>query len=75
MFLRNFSLILKEEIKDYFIEFKKCDCKFRDCLHDKELGCQVKESVNNGLILKSRYENYLKFLTDIRQESFSINVK
>ena len=64
----DFSLILKEEIKDYFVEFKKCDCKFRDCLHDKELGCQVKESVNNGLILKSRYENYLKFLTDIRQE-------
>lgn len=64
----DFSLILKEEIKDYFIEFKKCECKFRDCLHDKESGCQVKESVNNGLILKSRYENYLKFLTDIRQE-------
>ena len=64
----DFDLILKDELKDYFVEFKNCDCKFRDCLHDKELGCQVKEAVLCGNILKDRYQNYLKFLNDIKQE-------
>lgn len=64
----DFSLILKEEIKDYFIEFKNCGCRFRDCLHDKELGCGVKEAVKKGLVIPSRYDNYLKFLSDIKQE-------
>ena len=33
-------------------------------MHVKEDGCQVKEKVKNGEILKSRYENYLNFLQD-----------
>lgn len=63
----DFMLIEKEEIKDYFIEFNQYECKFRGCLHDKEPGCGIKEAVESNKILKTRYENYLKFLTDIRQ--------
>ena len=52
------------DIRDNFTEFNKYrnDCKYRDCMHDKEDGCKVKEMVKSGVILKSRYENYLNFI-------------
>ncbi len=37
------------------------NCKFRGCLHLKEPQCAVKEAVNNGIIMKSRYDDYLQF--------------
>ena len=63
----DFSLMQAEELKEYFIEFSKYECKFRGCLHDKEPLCGVKTAVDDGQVLKERYENYLKFLTTIRQ--------
>ena len=39
-------------------------CKYRDCMHIKEDGCYVKEMVNNGKILESRYVNYCSFIKD-----------
>jgi ribosome biogenesis GTPase len=41
------------------------ECKFRGCLHDKEIGCKIKEKVLNGEILRESYENYLRILKDI----------
>lgn len=52
----------KEEIRDSFLEFRKCTCEYRDCMHLKEKNCEVKRRVNEGKILKSRYENYCNFL-------------
>ena len=51
-------------IRDNFIEFNefKDNCKYRDCMHDKEDCCQIKDNVEKGIILKSRYENYLNFI-------------
>ena len=49
-----------EEIRDSFIEFN-VDCQFKDCSHLNEKGCKVVELVNDNKILRSRYENYLKF--------------
>ncbi len=51
----------KNELKNYFIEFKEFTCKYKDCNHDKEDGCNVKKAVENKQILKSRYDNYIKF--------------
>lgn len=48
------------EIRDAFIEFGY-NCKYRDCMHLNEDGCDVISRVGND-ILKSRYENYVKFL-------------
>lgn len=36
------------------------NCKFKDCTHTNEKGCQVLEAVEKGEIDKSSYENYLK---------------
>lgn len=58
------SSMKKEDIKDNFIEFNKykCDCEYKDCMHINETKCAVKENVLNGNILKSRYDNYVKFV-------------
>ncbi|WP_297819654.1 ribosome small subunit-dependent GTPase A [uncultured Lactobacillus sp.] len=55
-----------DDLGQYFYEFKKnsINCKFRRCQHIKEPGCEIKKMVEEGTILPSRYEDYLK----IRQE-------
>lgn len=57
------SELTKENIRDSFIEFG-FNCKYKDCYHKNEQGCLVKEKVNEGIILKSRYENYLKLVEE-----------
>lgn len=47
-----------ENIRFAFYEFDNNACKFRDCKHLNEIGCSVKNQVEDGTILKSRYENY-----------------
>lgn len=53
------------DIRDNFVEFNlyRDDCKYSDCMHVKEdeSVCSVKKQVGKN-ILKSRYENYLKFI-------------
>lgn len=56
------SKYTKEEIKNSFIEFKHNNCKFNDCSHINEKNCDIKNKVDSGKILKSRYENYLNFI-------------
>lgn len=53
------------DIRDNFIEFHELrnNCKYKDCMHKLDDKCAVKEELENGNILKSRYENYLKFIT------------
>jgi ribosome biogenesis GTPase len=36
------------------------DCKFKDCSHTVEVGCAVIEALNEGMINKASYQNYLK---------------
>lgn len=52
------------DIRDNFVDFNlyRDECKYRDCIHDKEDHCIIKTKVQEGKILKSRYENYLKFI-------------
>lgn len=54
----------KASIRDQFKEFEmyKEHCKYKDCMHDKEDRCMVKDKVEDGTILKSRYENYIQFI-------------
>lgn len=52
----------KDNIRFAFSEFDNDSCKFRDCKHINEIGCAVKEQVENGEIMASRYENYKKMV-------------
>lgn len=58
------SIFFNEQIRDNFIEFKNYICKYSNCTHTNESieECSIKKAVESGKILKSRYENYLKFL-------------
>lgn len=53
-----------EDIRDNFIEFNKyrSNCEYKDCMHVSETKCEIKKEVEKGNILKSRFENYLKFI-------------
>ena len=61
----DFHEMTNEDIRDNFIEFNiyRHDCSFNDCMHVHEKKCKIKEKVEDGTILKSRYENYLKFIS------------
>lgn len=56
--------IEKEDIKNYFIEFKNYECPFRDCNHTNEKECNIKKAVEEGKILKSRYDNYIRLIEE-----------
>ena len=66
--IRGFGIVdfNKGDIKNYFPEFYKLinQCKFNDCMHVNEPKCIVKQSVDEGTIANSRYENYLQILED-----------
>lgn len=51
-----------------FKEFFECKCKYNTCLHLNEPSCQVKEKIKDGLILQSRYDNYLSFVEEIKKK-------
>ncbi len=57
------------ELSKQFPEFVRASasCKFRECLHRREPGCKVKEEVETGEIMPTRYENYLQFLNEIEK--------
>ena len=60
----DFRGMKKSDIRDNFIEFNEYRefCEYKDCMHINELKCAIKEKIEDNTILKSRYENYLKFV-------------
>ena len=54
----------KSDIRDNFIEFNEYReyCEYKDCMHINELKCEIKKKIEDKTIMKSRYENYLKFV-------------
>lgn len=46
------------------IDEQSHQCKFSNCKHINEPKCSVIESLNDGAISKSRYDNYLKLMQD-----------
>lgn len=65
----DFNGVSTDKIKYAFVEFKNFPCPFRDCNHTKELECGVKEAVYENNIMKSRYENYLNFIGEVKNEN------
>ncbi|MDO4855367.1 MAG: ribosome small subunit-dependent GTPase A [Limosilactobacillus gorillae] len=52
-----------QELPNLFPEMRALvpECKFRGCLHIKEPSCAVKNALEHGKIMTSRYDNYLQF--------------
>ena len=46
-------------------------CKFRDCTHNHEPGCAIKEAIDQGKIAKERFNSYLK----LQRETKFLNLK
>lgn len=65
----NFFDITERELAKQFPEFVQASphCRFRECLHLNEPDCEVKRQVETGDIAKSRYENYVRFLEEIKK--------
>lgn len=60
--VREFGLwhLEPEQITLGFVEFRDYlgGCKFRDCKHDTDPGCAIREAVEKGEIDESRFVNY-----------------
>ncbi|GAB1307970.1 ribosome small subunit-dependent GTPase A [Urechidicola sp. KH5] len=63
-----------QNITDYFPEFfaLKKDCKFNNCLHQKEPKCAVKKALEEDRIAPSRYFSYLQMLNG-EEENYRVN--
>lgn len=66
--VKSFSIWEKtsEPLDTYFEEIYRCKdlCRFRDCTHRHEEGCEVIKRVEEGSISPLRYESYLSLLND-----------
>ncbi|ACV28707.1 Putative ribosome biogenesis GTPase RsgA [Anaerococcus prevotii] len=57
----------EKELKYLFREFRDKRCKFKDCNHINEPACGVKSYLADGLISKSRYDNYLMLFEEVKK--------
>jgi ribosome biogenesis GTPase len=62
--------IEQAELSGYFPEMRPLldDCKFHNCIHQREPGCAVKQAVAEGKIAESRYHTYLGMLEEIKKQ-------
>lgn len=58
--------IPKDELSNTFVEIKKNSqfCEYKNCSHINEKECYIKKLVNENKIMKSRYENYKRFVKE-----------
>jgi ribosome biogenesis GTPase len=57
----------RADLAGYFPEIGNLagECRFLNCLHHNEPDCAVKQALDRGLIVPSRYRNYLSFLAEV----------
>ena len=60
--------LTKEEIRDAFVEFG-FKCKYKTCMHNNKNGCEVIKRVEEGKILRDRYDNYIKLVSEVKNET------
>lgn len=60
--IEDIHITLKDDLQYAFPDFSDYigACRYTGCSHTKERGCAVREAVDDGKIVKSRYESYLK---------------
>lgn len=69
-----FNFLLPTDVKKLFKEIDELsDCKFKDCIHVHEVGCNVLKNLDK--IAVSRYESYTKFLEEAKEFKQKIKEK
>lgn len=67
--IREFGLwdLDRASLRDYFPEFQEPaqSCKFNDCTHVHEPGCEVKDRLERGEIHRARYDTYVRLYNDL----------
>jgi len=60
-----FTGMTNSDIRDNFIEFNEYrdKCEYKDCMHNNERSCEIKNKVEDNTIIPSRYNNYIKFIS------------
>lgn len=66
--LDRYEIIRKENLQFCFPEFSDYinDCKFTSCAHLCEKGCAVIAAVDEGIIPKSRHDNYVRMYNEVK---------
>ena len=68
--IREFGLwdLDRESLRDYFPEFESSKlCKFNDCTHVHEPGCEVKARVERAETNRARYDTYVRLYNDLKK--------
>ncbi|MCL9783841.1 small ribosomal subunit biogenesis GTPase RsgA [Vibrio sp. S4M6] len=69
--VREFGLwhLSPEEVTKAFIEFQPYigGCKFRDCKHSDDPGCQIRQAVEEDKISETRYDNYHRIIESMSE--------
>lgn len=62
----------KYEVSHYFRELFQIghNCRYGDCLHVNEPGCEVLRAVEEGRIALSRYESYVSLMGDAQEGKY-----
>ncbi len=62
------DLIKKDELAYCFPDFADYidSCKFSTCAHVNDKGCRLVEAVNNGDVMRSRHESYVKMYNEVK---------
>lgn len=65
------------DLGQYFPEFLalSAQCRFRGCVHQNEPGCAVKDALDRGELLQSRYDTYQQLLTLLQNQKPVYNKK
>jgi ribosome biogenesis GTPase len=66
--IENGDFISKDELPFCFNEFLPYlgKCRFSSCTHINDKGCKIVEAVENGIISKSRHENYTSMYNSVK---------
>ncbi len=57
------------------VEGFAADCRFRDCGHDAEPGCAVREALRSGALSQDRFAAYRKLQREVRHEAARTDVR
>lgn len=62
------DLIKKDELAFCFPDFADYigSCKFSTCAHINDKGCKLTEAVENGDVMRSRYESYVTMYNEVK---------